>query len=118
METLIIIGVVLLAIVAIGVLVDLIQILFPQGKECYISVKSLHTGIEYHASRFKFNRHGDMELYIYNHISHGYEWYPIWHFKNSFIVAMQADKDYAIANMYKLLQLENTAKDLTKEQKK
>lgn len=101
---------------AISMLVELFFKFFPQGKECYLPVKSLSTGIEYHASRYKFNRKGDMELLIYNHVSHNYEWYPIWHFKQAFILAMQLDTDYAKENIYKLLTM--NAMNLTKDNKK
>ena len=106
----------IMSLLAIGLLVDLIIHLFPQGKECYIPVESIHTGEKYHASRYKFNRHKDMELYIYNHIAHKYEWYPIWHFKNGFIIAMQLNKDYALENVYKILTM-NKLKDFTKDRK-
>lgn len=111
-----IIFIIIMALLAISLLVDLFFNLFPQGKECYIPVESIRTGEKYHASRYKFNRHNDLELYIYNHISYKYEWYPIWHFKNSFIIAMQIDKNYAIKHMYDML-LKNSAKDLTKDKK-
>lgn len=114
---LLIIAIVLLVMMVITGLVELFFTFFPSGKECYVSVKSNYTGNEYHASRYKYNRHGDMELYIYNYVAYKYEWYPIWHFKNSFIIAMQIDKDYAVNNMYKLLITEKQSKDLTKNQK-
>lgn len=105
-----------MVIIAIHLLVSTLFQLFPQGKECYIPVESINTGIKYHASRYKLNRHNDMELYIYNHVSHQYEWYPIWHFKNGFIIAMQLDKSYALDNVYKILTM-NKLKDLTKDKK-
>lgn len=106
-----IIGIIILGLIFIVSLVNLIKSSLNKGKECYLPVESIHTGIKYHASRYRFNRHRDMELYIYNHVSYNYEWYPIWHFKHSFIIAMQLDKDYALENMYKLMTMNNL--DLT-----
>lgn len=96
------IGMILIGIMFIALIIEQLKKFCNMGEECFISVESLSTGIEYHASRYRFNRHNDIEIMIYNG-QNGYQWYPIWHFKNAFLLAYSLDKNYAMNNMYKLM---------------
>jgi hypothetical protein len=54
-------------------------------------------------------------LRIYN--IRRFEWYPIWHFKNPYLIMMAVDPDYAKTNMLNLFSIGSVEK-LTKGRKK
>lgn len=110
------------AIVAIiGFIVGLIVYkLTTQGKRYPISqlVTSLKTGEEYHADKWRLDKDDIPWLRIWNyHISH-YEWFPIWHFKNPFLIMLTIDNSWAMTNMFKLMSIPEQVKKLTEDSKK
>lgn len=63
-----------------------------------IAVESVSTGETYHAVKYKISRKNGVMLRIYNYSRAKYEWYPIWHFKNSLLIMYSIDPTYAMEN--------------------
>ena len=63
-----------------------------------ITVNSIDTGKTYHVTQYKISRKNGVMLRIYNYLQAKYEWYPIWHFKNPFLVMYSIDSVYAMEN--------------------
>lgn len=81
-------------------------------------VTSTKTEEEYHADKWRLDKDNIPWLRIWNqHIGH-YEWFPIWHFKNPFLVMYAIDNSWAMSNMYKLMSIPKQAEELTKTSKK
>lgn len=89
---------------------------YSNWKPISMSVVSKATGEEYHADRYKINMDDNTPyLRIYN--VRKFEWFPIWHFKNPYLIMMAADPDYAKANMLNLFSIGSVEK-LTKPRRK
>ena len=81
-----------------------------------LRVVSNSTDIEYHADRYKMNIDDNTPyLRIYN--INKFEWFPIWHFKNPYLIMMVVDPEYAKTNMMRLLSF-GTIKNFTKDSEK
>ncbi len=89
---------------------------YSSWKSISIKVTSVSTGNEYHADRYKFSLEDNTPyLRIYN--INKFEWFPIWHFKNPYLVMMVVDPDYAKSNMLNLFSVGSVEK-LTQGTKK
>ena len=85
-------------------------------KPISIVVMSKATNLEYHADRYKLNLDDNTPyLRIYN--INKFEWFPIWHFKNPYLIMMAVDPEYAKAHMLDLFSVGSVEK-LTKGRKK
>lgn len=74
---------------------------FTEWKPISMHVTSKSTGLRYIADRYRYSMDDDTPyLRIYN--INKFEWYPIWHFKDPYLIMMIVDKDYAVRNMLKL----------------
>lgn len=74
---------------------------FTNWKPISMHVTSKNTGLRYIADRYRYSMDDDTPyLRIYN--LNRFEWYPIWHFKDPYLIMMIVDKDYAVRNMLKL----------------
>ena len=89
-----------------------------KGEVCSVHVTSQNTGIKYHASRYEITKDDEINLMIYNHVAGRYEWYPIWHFDNPFIIAYTLDSNYAMNHWFKYMIGAEKSKELTKDTKK
>lgn len=89
-----------------------------KGDVCNIHVVSQKTGIKYHASRYEITKDDEVNIQIYNHIAGRYEWYPIWHFDNPFLVVYTLDSNYAMNHWFKYMVGNEKRKDLTNSTKK
>lgn len=74
-----------------------------KGETCSVHVVSKNTGIKYHASRYEITKDGEINLCIYNHVVGKYEWYPIWHFDNQFLIAYTLDSNYAMSHWFEYI---------------
>lgn len=69
---------------------------YTKWKPISITVESESTGCKYNAGRYRLSEEDGMPyLRIYNQYQHKFEWYPIWHFKNPYIIMMFIDPQYA-----------------------
>lgn len=85
-------------------------------KPISMSVVSKATDMEYHADRYKLNLDDNTPyLRIYN--IRRFEWFPIWHFKNPYLIMMAVDPEYAKTNMLNLFSI-GMAQKLTEADKK
>ena len=81
-----------------------------------IKVVSLLTNEEYHADRYKYSM-DDTTPYLRIYNGKKFEWLPIWHFKNPYLIMLTIDPDYAKDNMLNLFSVGSVEK-LTKANKK
>lgn len=89
---------------------------YSNWKPVSLRVVSNSTGIEYHADRYKMNMDDNTPyLRIYN--INKFEWFPIWHFKNPYLIMMVVDPEYAKTNMMHLLSF-GTIENFTEADKK
>lgn len=89
-----------------------------KGEVCSVHVTSQNTGIKYHVSRYEITKDDEINLMIYNHVAGRYEWYPIWHFDNPFVIAYTLDSNYAMNHWFKYMIGAEKSKELTKGDKK
>lgn len=68
----------------------------PKGETCNMTVKSIDTGYEYHATRYVL-KENTMDLQIYNYHTRKYEWYPVYHFKNPFLIVFTITHNLELA---------------------
>lgn len=74
---------------------------FGNWKSISMKVTSQSTGLEYHADRFRFSLEDNTPyLRIYN--INRFEWFPIWHFKNPYLIMMVVEPDYAKEHIFDL----------------
>ena len=89
---------------------------YSNWKPISMKVVSKATELEYHADRYKFSLEDNTPyLRIYN--INRFEWFPIWHFKNPYLIMMAVDPNYAKTNMMNLFSM-GTVEKLTNANKK
>jgi len=87
-----------------------------QWQPISIKVTSEETGEEYHADRYRYSM-DDSTPYLRIYTGRKFEWYPIWHFKNPYLIMMVIDPEYAKKNMLNLFSIGSVEK-LTNTTKK
>ena len=89
---------------------------FDSWKPISLHVTSASTGLRYIADRYRCSMDDNTPyLRIYN--VNKFEWFPIWHFKDPYLIMMVIDPQYATSNMLKLCGVD-TGKKSTEDSKK
>lgn len=81
-----------------------------------LHVKEVGTEERYIADRYKLCT-DDNTPYLRIYEGNKFKWYPIWHFKEPYMIMMIIDKDYAVKNMLKLCGIDS-GKNSTEADKK
>lgn len=98
----------------IGAIVSLVgNFQYRNWKPISTFVYSSSTGHKYHADRYCLIDNHTPWIRIYNG-QNGFQWYPIWHFKDPLLIMLIADPEYAKNNVLGLIGIQEQAENFTK----
>lgn len=107
----------ILAVVLVCAVCIVIRIWADRGKHIIAVVTSRRSGINYHAFKYRIGADSIPWIKIYNHISGDNEWYPIYHFKDPFVIMYSIDPQWTLSHLNELIVLPIQFKKLTEDTK-